>query len=609
MIRNASRMWGYRDAQDINSFDPVLGLIFGAVADELHQISSEINQTEGRIVEKLLELIYSQHIYSHFPAHAIAHAAPTSASVLINENYRFFYSKHIYNQENKELEDKKKIFFTPTQEHKLINSKLKYLLTHKHLYETEGQYKDIVADIPTTGSTNQSSVFLGLQVSPSVQELDGLSFYFSFKSLRSDAFFFQALSAAKWKINQKQVSFNNGFYSAGNDKDESIQDYANRSNNISTNCCNHVKELYQRKFMTLDDIGFKRETFTSGNFCPVSKSILDNYNDMDLEDIVWIEIQFSQPLGKELINDLSITSNCFPVINRELNEITHMATNGHTVIPLFTDDLFFDIKKVSDTSNVEYLSKSSLNNSSQPSYIIRQGGVGRFDSRDVNEIIKDLIIQTKNEAAAFAVLGGDLLTNELKQLNQIISRINKRLVDTSNNSDKNSYLVFDAGLKNERLSVEYWSIAGEIANNIKPGSKLSLDKGFDVDDNSIMLVSQTAGGRQKLSREDKINTLRRDLLSGGKVVTKGDIKALCREIFSNSLENIRIEKGVSMDSSPHKGYCRTLDIRLSLKEESGRTISEYKHMAEELVLRLRNESMNLLPYRIYIDDTLIGQTI
>jgi hypothetical protein len=35
MIRNASRMWGYRDVQDRNSFDPVLGLIIGALAEEL----------------------------------------------------------------------------------------------------------------------------------------------------------------------------------------------------------------------------------------------------------------------------------------------------------------------------------------------------------------------------------------------------------------------------------------------------------------------------------------------------------------------------------------------------------------------------------------------
>jgi hypothetical protein len=35
MIRNASGIWGYSDSQDINSFDPIVGMLIGALAEEI----------------------------------------------------------------------------------------------------------------------------------------------------------------------------------------------------------------------------------------------------------------------------------------------------------------------------------------------------------------------------------------------------------------------------------------------------------------------------------------------------------------------------------------------------------------------------------------------
>ncbi|MDD4109755.1 MAG: hypothetical protein PHH93_13655, partial [Prolixibacteraceae bacterium] len=76
LIKSASRIWGYPDVQDINSFDPVLGLIIGALAEEMYNISGEIHKADSRVIGKLLELLFSQNIFTHFPAHAVACAQP-----------------------------------------------------------------------------------------------------------------------------------------------------------------------------------------------------------------------------------------------------------------------------------------------------------------------------------------------------------------------------------------------------------------------------------------------------------------------------------------------------------------------------------------------------
>ena len=70
MIKNASRIWGYPDVQDINSFDPVLGLIIGAIAEELHAISDEIRNADNRVIEKLLDVLFNRNMFLLSPAHA-----------------------------------------------------------------------------------------------------------------------------------------------------------------------------------------------------------------------------------------------------------------------------------------------------------------------------------------------------------------------------------------------------------------------------------------------------------------------------------------------------------------------------------------------------------
>jgi len=49
-------------------------------------------------------------------------------------------------------------------------------------------------------------------------------------------------------------------------------------------------------------------------------------------------------VAPEIINELTILMNCFPVINTELNEFSQLLTQGINIIPLTTEDMFFDIR-------------------------------------------------------------------------------------------------------------------------------------------------------------------------------------------------------------------------------------------------------------------------
>src|SRR6056297_1284600 len=135
LIRNASKLWGYPDVQDIDSFDPVLALMIGALAEELHNISREIEAADARVIDKLLEVIYSRNVFTHFPAHAVAHAKPLQPHVEMNDYYQFYYTKEVHGAEAIEGKTlKKNVFFSPTTNCTVLNGEIKYLFAGKFLF-------------------------------------------------------------------------------------------------------------------------------------------------------------------------------------------------------------------------------------------------------------------------------------------------------------------------------------------------------------------------------------------------------------------------------------------------------------------------------------------
>ena len=319
-------------------------------------------------------------------------------------------------------------------------------------------------------------------------------------------------------------------------------------------------------------------------------------------DIFWIEVQLSQPVAPEIISDLTILMNCFPVINREMNEFSQLLTRGINIIPLTTEDLFFDIKMITDTKGTHYkpLNSFSSENADEEGYMIRQGGIARFDSRDAKETINHLIDLIRDERAGFALLGTDLISSELNSsirsfqgLNNDLKQVMSAMIQT-----RIYCLTVIQIMKGQMFSSG--QPAGELANNIRSNSKLTIHHGSDLDANSVILITNSFGGRQKLSKEDKLNKLRRMLLSKGRVVTMEDIKALCFEHFGNELSDVEIKKGVHLDPSPEKGLVRSLDIFLTISKQNKLADNELEQKADELKIRLKQESINLLPFRVFI---------
>jgi hypothetical protein len=604
MIKNASGIWGYPDVQDISSFDPIVGMLIGSLTEEIYNIYEEIKRTDARIVEKLFDLLINQETFNQFPAHAIARAKPTQPQITVSELNQFIFQKKIIVKNDEETAySNKNIYFTPASEMKLFRGEVKYFAAANQFFEIRDSAKESLAIADTKILPDHSRLYIGLKLEANIEKFDGLSFLLTVKNKQNEERFSSLLSGSRWKINKTGIEVKQGFELYNDRKLTSLGEILRKESDISFRACSFINEFYRRKFMTIENRNYFLKNYIKPD--PLPEELKNRFSSNVLKsiprDIFWIEIQLSQPVAPDMLNELTVLINCFPVINRELNELSQMLNRGINIIPLTSEDLFFDIKDVTDTEGTVYKQVSSLRNGHDDDsvYMIRQSGIARFDSRDSKETINHLIDLIRDERAGFALLGTDLISSELKQLDQIISRLKQRMESSNISDDSNSYLMLNTKSDFERAAVQFWTTSGELANNIRSGSKLTIHHGTDIDPNSVTLLTNTYGGRQKPSREDKLNKLRRMLLSKGRIVTTEDIRALCFEHFGNELSDVEVKKGVYLDPSPEKGLVRSVDIFLTFGVQNKLPENELEHKTEELKIRLMQESINLLPFRIF----------
>jgi hypothetical protein len=207
----------------------------------------------------------------------------------------------------------------------------------------------------------------------------------------------------------------------------------------------------------------------------------------------------------------------------------------------------------------------------------------------------------KEESAAFNVIGSDMISSNLRELNQVIARLEKKIEDVKLEKGDTAYLMLKPQDGDRQVFVEYWSINCTLANNIRSGSILNIYRADDLDYNASKLMTTTTGGKDKPSTEARINTYRRSLQSGDRVVTREDIKALCFEHLGESVSQVNIEKGIDKGASQSEGLIRTIDIYLQLKKGLEISLTEQNALRQKLLILLEERSSNIFPFRIFFN--------
>ena len=598
ILRRAARMWGYNELEAETSFDPIISLLLSACAAELEKVGFELESSRSRIIERVLDVMFPEEVSGVVPARTLLQVNPlenNSTISLYNSFKATVRKQNIYNPAESIVKD---IYFSPTIEAGLTTAKLKYFAYGDSLHQVESFFFD---DLIGKAETHLPSgeLWLGIH-SPNKENLENLMFFIDINNTYQKELFFHYLQQVKVYFGEKEFLLKEGY---NVEKDGlNLEDIITKNYTDLQQIYNEVNQYYLGNFYTLKGIiSFSENpeisTLFTQNF-PAHKA-------GEEDDIIWLRFQFSEAIIPEILQNVRFALNCIPVVNIHHKEIDTRVKGRLDIIPIqIEDENFLDLDCVREELTGRRLDIKNYDASGDSvTAVIRKGGVARFDRRNASELLQYLLELIKDETAAFSSLGLNSTAEVLKQINQNVASLHQSAKENNFVQNESPYLLISSLDKENNMSckISYWLTMAEEGNDIKTGSTLdNISKGKVMLVGNGVMIRTSVGGRKKLSPQDKILEYRSALLTRGRIVTIADIRAFGMNHFKNTITGIEVQKGTKKEVSLKGGFSRTIDVYLLRKKDmDNMKEEEWTYLCESFLLKLKNASANIYPYRLF----------
>ncbi len=598
MLKRASKMWGYSELESENAFDPVLELLLSACASELEKLRFEQENSRARITERLLEVIFPDEVTGITPSQTLLQLTPIENNVQISRYSHFKAVKRIQNLYDPTQVKTMDIFFSPTLEMKLTTAQVKYLLYgNKALQQESFFYQEEIAH--SDRNIPSGEFWVGLYA-PEVEKLEDLCFYIDINNKEQKEFFNYYLQQVKVFCGEKEYELVEGYNVPTNNIE--YEDVISKNYTNVEAIYNDVNQFYQGNFFTLkgniyperekseDDTSFIEEYFS-------------NHRIATEKDIVWLRFKFYEVITPKILENIRIALNCIPVVNMYNTKKTKRIKGQLTIYPIIGDNTFLDIDYISDDDGKRYDVKNYQEDSTDSiSFVLRRGGVARFDERSALDHLQHTLRLIRDETASFSAIGNDFAIDaELRQIGQNLASIYQNIKKRSLSLNTNPFLIISSMNKELDMSFtfSYWHTAGEEGNDIKTGVSLECDKSNKTAIKSAITVKSSLGGKRGLSTADKILEYRNALLSRGRIVTIADVKTFAKSHFKHTIKGLEVQKGTKKEVSLKGGFKRTIDIYLNKNKEVEVSETEWEYLKNSFLIKLEKASTNIYPYRIF----------
>jgi len=596
MYKNAARLW---DVKSIENLDPLVKLLIEALASEIYKLSTEINNIEIRLLERIALLLTPDMLIIPQPAHMVMAAQPIEEKLTINKQTTFFYDDPYKNRTPGSLN------FRPLGKFSLTKGYVRGLICGGSYYTIDTTHnKEMLARSIKKSEILNNSIWIGLSLDKKIKDLEKLSFFFDFPNIPEQKNeYLPLLSFTQWEYNNKIIKTETGINLI--DKDEKEQassffsqyDLLNMLDNKLLAHYNHnfitIKEQLSNNISEYSKLPIELEDF----FQPEIKNAIE-------EPLLWVKVKFPPNFGDAVLSDITVSLNAFPVANKELRTLFSKSKKVTNIIPLSTveKEYFLSVSSVKDEfdNNYEFLPYKNEDSPSFGTYSVKRGGVERFDTRDAKEYISNLIDLLRDESVAFSLLGKDYLIKAVEEIKTKIAVMEQKLREVNRNKEISSYLIVDSEDTSESIFAEYWITNCEFGNNVKANTILKPEISVFVEKDSTIALTPSMGGRSIPKSNDKLDMYKYILTTRDRIFTTEDIVNFCYAEFGDYFSTIDIKKGVKISDKPKEGLIRTIDVHATLKSEFGK-FSENKQEIQSRLLRLLNEkSPDTFNYRIFI---------
>lgn len=608
-MQSAARFWGLPDTDTDASFDPLVSLLMGACATELEKINGEIENSRSRVLERLVQLLSPEALTGVLPAHAIVYALPAEKSCTINPEDQFYISKRFVPVQDEVQAPPKDIYFSPVGNFMLHKAVVKYKATGNKILPAGlavTNTQPLVINSDQRLPDNQ--LWLGIEAKE--LSLNGLRFYFDTVQQSPKKLFFEQLPKADWYVQEVKIDHYSGY-----PVNKTLENYfdieavLNRDISATEKTDKHIHQFYIHQFITLNDQGNKIGKNFKKSVLPAA--ITNVFTEQELKginanELYWICIDFPENISSSLLEEIVISTNCFPVVNRHLYDINYRLREYINIIPLQSEEAFFDLYTITDQQGrLLHLKNGKEGDEDDFSILLRYGGVGRFDNREAAEIVDKLIHLLREETAAFSVLGNDFLQNELTGLQQTINKLEQQIYFKQLLKGNTPYLIINNNQSDgsKTIYIKFWSSDGASANLIKAGTPLSVYSSSQFESGTAKLVTTSQGGRNKLNDSEKVLAYKSALLSKQKLITNEDIAAFCRMRLALIDANVEIKKGFTVLPGQVHGLIRTLDVHILLNQKDNNSLLEKgttDFWQKDLETAIVQHSNFFIPVRVFI---------
>ncbi|MBO9676282.1 MAG: type VI secretion system baseplate subunit TssF [Sphingobacteriaceae bacterium] len=602
ILKNAEDFWNVKDS---NEFDPLVKLIIEALSNELFNVANDVKNLENRIFDKISRILAPDHLTSSLPAHAIIHASPIEEEDYLSPYTQFAYKKNI--QQENDKTKKTDIFFSPLHTVKVHNASIKYIVTGNTFFNIEQSSKQPRLNTLPGTAVEKNTLYIGFKGLKSWMDFNKLNLFFDWKNYSVPENTYDLLSLGRWFYKDNELTaYTERFMDEPlTGKTEAPFRHKQLLNLIKAD----VLQFYSNRFVTLG--GLNDFNIDEGKeLPPVFANIFQpaTLNQID-EKVKWLKVVFPAAINQEMLNELHIYINAFPVVNKKLSQIKHRLKTMNNIIPIKTEsaDQMLTVENLRDNKGKSYneIPYTNENEKGDGSFSIRYGGTERFDTRNAKELVDYLFELLRDEKAAFSAYGPDFLSTILKNLEQNIALIEQKSRSALKDiKELPSYIVLKPIDDADILFLDIWVTQAEEANHINAGSRLVVYDNNKVNAESIFLLSQTKGGRSKLNATNRVQAYKYGLTTADRIITKADVINFCRYELGNKLKGVTLAKGLIMDNKPNAGFIKTTDILIEPADQLNLSTQDWEELLSLTLAKLNLRSTMNVHYRMLLKPVL-----
>ncbi|HVM86777.1 MAG TPA: hypothetical protein VMT76_01225 [Puia sp.] len=595
MLKHAAELWGFSESE-MDDFDPLVNLLIEACAVEFEKTADEIGKAQNRMLERLAELLYPGTVAVR-PAYGMIQARSSEPVSVLHTDVQFVYRPS--GNDKKRDEQNTELFFSPSHAMKLVDGAIRYISSSRELFEIgDGNQRFSIASSSKKSVDYEHTVWLGIELHEDVEKLQNISFFFNWPNQRESRNWFSYLPYTHWFLNGRSLQHIPGLVTINQKQTAAVKLAAQFD--AMQNIEQEVYDIFNPQYITvtnaetLEQLKVKRQAYPETFELFFDKKELKELR----EPVLWMEVKFPTAVPEEALDSIFCCINAVPVLNRKLNKITYKLGQSLNIVPMETDGTFLSIREITNSYGqpIKLIPFANPENMGPETYTLRYG-INRFDQRNSNDTLTSLAELIKEESSYFASLGEDFLIQNIRELNQVLARIEEKIKLQNKTQSPYPYLMIKPQREGANVMIEFWSCKGEISNKIPVGSKLAPYRNSNVKSNSIFLISSTYGGKNKFSDSEKIDHYKTSLLTHDRIVTLQDLKTFVQTELGKSARNIDYKKAFIKSSAQTEGFVQTMVITI-YPEPGSLTEEEWEQRLLQLKLKIEKQSANNIPFQI-----------